>query len=86
MLPSSVQVERLPARIILLLRHFRRHSRRVDLVYLNSVFSPLFTMLPLLSQRLRLIPCRPILLAPRGELAPGALAIKPLKKGGHHGW
>ena len=48
-----------------------------DLVYLNSLFSPRFSLFPLF---LATILRRSIVLAPRGELSQGALAIKPLKK------
>lgn len=51
-----------------------------DLFYLNSFFSPRFTIFPLTARRLKLIPCRPTLLAPRGEFSAGALSLKPLKK------
>lgn len=50
------------------------------MLYLNSFFDPRFTIVPLLLRRLRLIPFQPALLAPRGEFAPGALAIKSPKK------
>jgi glycosyltransferase involved in cell wall biosynthesis len=49
-----------------------------DAVYLNSFFSPAFAILPL-----RLLKKRPhlkVVLAPRGMLAPGALAVKKWKK------
>lgn len=48
-----------------------------DVLYLNSCFSPLMTLLPLLLRAW--LPGR-ILLAPRGELFPSALATKGLKK------
>jgi len=51
-----------------------------DLLYLNSFFDPIFTQLPLLARRLRLLPIKPVILAPRGELSPGALLIKRWKK------
>lgn len=51
-----------------------------DLLYLNSFFSPRFTIVPLLARRLGLVPRRPTVLAPRGEFSAGALALKPLKK------
>jgi len=38
-----------------------------DILYLNSFFSPRFTISPLLLQRLKFISNRPIVLAPRGE-------------------
>jgi glycosyltransferase involved in cell wall biosynthesis len=44
-----------------------------DVLYLNSLFSPRLSILPLLLARLGAIPRRPVVLAPRGELHPGAL-------------
>jgi glycosyltransferase involved in cell wall biosynthesis len=51
-----------------------------DLLYLNSLFSPRYTLLPLLLMRLRAVLACPVLLAPRGEFAAGALAVKSSKK------
>lgn len=51
-----------------------------DLLYLNSIFSAEFAMLPLVLRRLRLIPRRALLVAPRGELNASALAIKGRRK------
>ena len=53
---------------------------RADLVYLNSLFSPVSTLRPLLQWRLNRYPSAALLLAPRGELSLGALKGKPLKK------
>jgi len=50
-----------------------------DLLYLNSVFSPL-TVETLFLRRIGKIPEKPIVLAPRGELSPGALSLKRFKK------
>lgn len=50
-----------------------------DWIYLNSLFSFKFTLLPLLALRRSGISSK-ILLAPRGMLGAGALGIKPLKK------
>jgi glycosyltransferase involved in cell wall biosynthesis len=50
-----------------------------EYIYFNSMFSPKATINPLLSIVRSKLPGK-IILAPRGELAPGALAIKPLKK------
>jgi glycosyltransferase involved in cell wall biosynthesis len=59
-----------------------RWARRnpIDLMYLNSLWSPVFTMLPIVAHRLGLMQSREVLLAPRGELSPGALRIKSRKK------
>lgn len=51
-----------------------------DLLYLNSFFSPRFSIAPLVARRLGLIPARPTVLAPRGEFSAGALALKAAKK------
>lgn len=50
-----------------------------DLLYLNSMFSLGFTIYPLWGSRAAK-PEVPVLLAPRGMLHVGALALKPLKK------
>ncbi|HET7228406.1 MAG TPA: glycosyltransferase [Longimicrobium sp.] len=50
-----------------------------DVLYLNSLWAP-FSRKLLLLRRLRLIPDRPVVLAPRGELAAGALSLKSRKK------
>ena len=64
------------------LRDFRRllYSIEYNILYLNSFFSPHFTIKPLLLRRLRLIPDRPLVIAPRGEFSSGALGLKSLKK------
>ncbi|MHB8502275.1 MAG: glycosyltransferase [Candidatus Acidiferrales bacterium] len=51
-----------------------------DLLYLNSCFSVPFAIVPLVLRRCRMIPHRPAIIAPRGELAPGALAFKSIRK------
>jgi glycosyltransferase involved in cell wall biosynthesis len=51
-----------------------------DVLYLNSFFSPRLTLQPLLLRRARLLPDRPVVVAPRGEFSPGALALKAPKK------
>ncbi len=51
-----------------------------DLLYLNSFFSPRMTILPLLARRLSWRAGRPVVLAPRGEFSPEALALKSLRK------
>jgi glycosyltransferase involved in cell wall biosynthesis len=54
-------------------------SLTYDLIYLNGCFLPL-TIKTLVLRRLNLIPRVPIVLAPRGEFSPGALALKAYKK------
>lgn len=60
-----------------LLRLIRQTQARV--LYLNSMFSPVFTVLPLLLLRLGLWSGR-VVLAPRGMLKPSALRVKNKKK------
>ncbi len=64
------------------LQSIREQLRQTDydLLYLNTVFSRPFGIVPLLLRRLGLIVRRPIVIAPRGELAPGALAVKSRRK------
>jgi glycosyltransferase involved in cell wall biosynthesis len=51
-----------------------------QVLYLNSFFSPDFTIKILLLRKLRLIPHVPLILAPRGEFCQKALALKSNKK------
>ena len=51
-----------------------------DVLYLNSFFSPVTTILPLIIRRLGLYGNKPVILAPRGEFSSGALALKATKK------
>jgi glycosyltransferase involved in cell wall biosynthesis len=54
-----------------------------DVLYLNSIFSPRLSILPLLLARAGAIPRRPVVLAPRGELHDGALrGGSPARAGG----
>jgi len=50
-----------------------------DVIHLNSLFSPYFTIIPLIAVRQSGISCK-VVAGPRGMLSKGALAIKPLKK------
>ena len=50
-----------------------------DLIYLNSVFATISPQIMFL-RYLRQIPRKPVLIAPRGEFYPGALALKVRKK------
>ncbi|MGY6214051.1 glycosyltransferase [Methylolobus aquaticus] len=54
--------------------------RRYEVLYLNSVFDPVFSVLPLVVRRLRVRDAIPVVVAPRGEFSPGAIALKPFKK------
>jgi glycosyltransferase involved in cell wall biosynthesis len=51
-----------------------------QLVYLNSFFSPVFTIQTLLLRKLGLLGDIPVLVAPRGEFSPSALRGKAWKK------
>ena len=57
----------------------RLNALDFDVIYLNSCFSRL-TIKTLVLRWLKLIPSKPIILAPRGEFSPGALEIKRYKK------
>jgi glycosyltransferase involved in cell wall biosynthesis len=67
-----------PRQWLRLLRSIRR--RRYDLLYVNSLWSPVFTVLPVLAARLRILRVHRVLLAPRGQLSTGALSLKSTKK------
>lgn len=64
------------------------HARRLrrignqgfDILHLNSLFSPKFSILPLLMWRIGLIDANRVILAPRGELGSAALRVKRWKK------
>ncbi|MGJ7461975.1 glycosyltransferase family 4 protein [Halomonas sp. MA07-2] len=51
-----------------------------DMLYLNSVFATRSTLVPLVVRRLGAMPRRKVIIAPRGEFSPGALALKSWKK------
>lgn len=53
---------------------------RFDLIYVNSLWDPIFTVIPIAAVRFGLIHAARVLVAPRGELAPGALSLKRRKK------
>lgn len=53
---------------------------RYDVLYINSFFSFNFSIKPLMMRRLGLLQKVPVVLAPRGEVSPGALGIKSVKK------
>ncbi|RLQ87380.1 glycosyltransferase family 4 protein [Notoacmeibacter ruber] len=52
----------------------------IDLIYMNSLFSVVDTLRPLILRRFGRITKAPVLLAPRGELSSGALQLKSFKK------
>ncbi len=51
-----------------------------DILYLNSLQSPWFSLLPHILLRLGLLPESRVLLAPRGETSSGAQSLKVIKK------
>lgn len=51
-----------------------------DILYLNSFFSPMVAIIPMVLRRLGLIPNSTTIIAPRGEFSLGALEIKSFKK------
>lgn len=57
----------------------RLNALDFDVIYLNSCFSRL-TIKTLALRWLKLIPVKPIILAPRGEFSPGARDLKKCKK------
>lgn len=56
------------------------NKTQYDVLYLNSLFQPVFTIQILLSRRFKLLNSSRIVLAPRGELETGCLEIKSVKK------
>jgi glycosyltransferase involved in cell wall biosynthesis len=65
----------LPFRLLALLR-----EPPFDVLYINGVFDPYFSMLPLLAIKFGFAPRRQVVVAPRGMLGPSALALKAWKK------
>ena len=53
------------------------HSEEFDVAYLNSMYSPRFTIMPLFVLNKM---GKKVIIAPRGMLAPTAIAIKSWKK------
>jgi glycosyltransferase involved in cell wall biosynthesis len=68
------------AKLKLLAICYQLRQVRPDLLYLNSFFSPRFSLWPTLAAWFCLLPNTAILIAPRGEFSPGALAIKRSRK------
>lgn len=53
---------------------------KYDLLYLNSFFHLIFSIIPLIIFKMAIKDKKPVLLAPRGEFSPGALSFKKIKK------
>lgn len=58
----------------------RLHAEKFDLLYVNSLWEPTFSLLAILAVKLHILHAKAVLLAPRGELSPGALDLKGTKK------
>jgi glycosyltransferase involved in cell wall biosynthesis len=63
-------------------RQLRELIKRIpyDILYLNSFFNPRFTIIPLVLWKLKKIPQKLLIVAPRGEFSEGALKLKWFKK------
>lgn len=57
----------------------RLRARGCDLLYVNSLWSA-FSLIPILATAVGALRTKKILIAPRGELSPGALSLKARKK------
>ncbi|MDF0727063.1 glycosyltransferase [Cytobacillus sp. S13-E01] len=55
-------------------------SVNYDVLYLNSFFSYKFSTVPVLLRKIKRIPQKPIIMAPRGQFSSGALGLKSGKK------
>ncbi len=53
---------------------------QTTVLYLNSLLSQPFSILPILMRKFGLLRIKSVVLAPRGECSPGALGLKALKK------
>jgi glycosyltransferase involved in cell wall biosynthesis len=56
-----------------------RHER-ITLMYVNSLWDPYFSLVPMILSVFHILPVQAVLLAPRGELSVGALTLKARKK------
>lgn len=65
-------------RLLGMLRVLR--STNYDVLFVNTLFSVSFCLIPLVAQRLQLIPRRRVLLAPRGQLDSAALSFSSRRK------
>lgn len=58
----------------------RVRRQKYDIVLINSFWHPRLALIPLALRMFRVLKCRVVVLAPRGELEAGALRVKVLKK------
>ena len=56
-----------------------RNRKKSKVLYFNSFWDPMFTILPLIISKIFLNNCK-VIIAPRGEFLDGALGVKRLKK------
>jgi glycosyltransferase involved in cell wall biosynthesis len=77
---EGYEIRYLPNGLSLFAKMIRVISEPWDLVYVNSAFSPGFSILPTLLHRVMGRRGVPIVVAPRGELMEGALRSKSFKK------
>lgn len=56
------------------------NSIKFDIYYFNSFFSIYYTLFPLVLRKLKNLPAKPVILAPRGEFFTGALGLKKYRK------
>ncbi|MDB4505891.1 glycosyltransferase [Saprospiraceae bacterium] len=63
-----------------LIKELIKQSKSSDVLYLNSVFNPLFSGVILLAQRIGVLNVKHILVATRGELLDEALGFKSFRK------
>ena len=75
-----------PAKVCYVQGSIRNHINALqntsdsEIIYLNSLFNPRYSILPMLLKKLGFWKKGTLLIAPRGELDPGALALKTPKK------
>lgn len=67
-----------PEQWLRLWQHLR--SVQFDVLYVNSLWSPVFTVIPVTAARWHLIHAAKVIVAPRGELLRGALSLNSRKK------
>ena len=79
-LAGGARVNYASARPGVVLRLIWEERRDIDVLYVNSIFSAWFALLPLLMVGLGLVRPRVLLVAPRGELSPDAMRIRPWRK------
>ncbi len=69
---------RKPSHWVRVIKQLRREP--IKLMYVNSLWEPCFSLVPIALALVHALPVQRVLIAPRGELSPGALNIKSPKK------